>query len=86
MKYEQRINKESQEDQKVQFVVSHSKLQAQADLLAVQQQISSLESNLAAALSATTGFSLTKAAELQYELDRLNEIVKIMEKLNKELF
>jgi len=86
MKYEQRINKESQEDQKVQFVVSHSKLQAQADLLAVQQQISGLNSELLLALSTTTGFSLTNAAEIQYKLNRLTEILKIMETLNKELF
>jgi len=86
MKYSQRINKEAQEGQKQEFTVSQSSLQAQADLLAIKQQISGLESNLQAALSATTGFSLTKAAELKYELDRLNEIMKIMETLNKELF
>lgn len=38
------------------------------------------------ALSATTKFSLTKAAEIQYEISHLEEIYSVMEKLNKELF
>ena len=86
MKYSDRIQTDAQEASKVKFTVSQSKLQAAADLLAVEQQRAELESRLELALSATTGFSLTKAAELQYELNRLNEIYTIMEKLNKELF
>ena len=86
MKYTDRIQKESQEASKVKFTVATSKLQAGADLLAVEQQRAELESKLELALSATTGFSLTRAAELQYELNRLKEVYSLMEKLNKELF
>lgn len=56
------------------------------DLLAVKQQLTALKAHLEVALSATTKFSLTKAAEIQYEISRLEEIYAVMVKLNTELF
>lgn len=86
MNYQERIQKDAQEESKVQFTVAQSGLQAQADLLAVKQQLTALKAHLEVALSATTKFSLTKAAEIQYEISRLEEIYAVMVKLNTELF
>ena len=86
MKYQERIQKDAQEASQQQFIVDQSKLQGQADLLAVRQQITALTSGLEGAKSTTREFSLTKCAELQYELVRLNEVYKVMEEVNTELF
>ena len=86
MKYSELISKDAQEASKFRFTISQSKLQAAADLLAVEQQRAELECRLEQAKSTTIGFSLTKIAEIQYELNRLNDVYSLMEKLNKELF
>ena len=85
-KYADLILKENQEAQSLQFTVSQSALQGEADLLAVQQQISTLEQRLVKEKSTTTGFSLSKIAETTWELNRLMEVYALMQTIKAELF
>lgn len=79
MKYLERINNKNAQDKKAsEFLGEKSKLQAEADLLAVKQQISEKEQELEKARLAEENYSLTKVGELILEVKDLKEIEKAM--------
>lgn len=84
MKYQDLIQT-PQEESQLEFTVANARLQAEADLLALRQQISNLRADLQKALSSTT-FSLTACAEIKYNITRLEEVITIAETLKTELF
>ena len=87
MKYQERISDPKAQEQKdLVFNVSRAKLQADADLLEVQSQISDQEQELEKAKSAQGNFSLTRIGEYQVKLDDLNSAYKAMQTAYKELF
>lgn len=80
MKYAERIqNKGDQEVKALEQLGKRSQLQAQADLLEVESQISDKEAEVETLRLAEADYSLTRVAEAQLAANDLKSIYALME-------
>ena len=76
---------ENKKQQDFNFLEEKSKLQAEADLLAVKQQLSTAKSELER-LKGSESFSLTLTAQKADEVKQLEAVLISMLELKEELF
>ena len=88
MTYIDRIKKDSKEVSQEQdmFLAKSVKLQSQADLLEVERQISQKNQELKNLKSSREAYSLTKIGELQWDIERLDQVLCNMRQEFKEAF